>query len=148
MRTLATIAALLLSAASQAGNVCDRTPEVRDAIMDAVDAEDCWYVRLASVYRLPIVEKGLTALQADDFDGLTGLAGLELRGNQLTSLPEGLFDGLYSLQSLSLSSNQLTALPEGVFDDLDLEHLGLDYNQLTSLPEGCSMGCPACNRCG
>ncbi len=108
MRTIAIIATLLLSAASQADNICDRTPEVQQAIMDANDVDECYYVTLARVDRLNIASKGLTALQAGDFDGLTSLRVLLLNGNQLTSLPEGVFDGLTSLQTLSLSANQLT----------------------------------------
>ena len=77
MRTIATIAALLLCAAGQAQTVdiCDRTPQVRDARLEAVDTDDCAAVDsegLAGVVTLWLGEKGLTELQAGDFDGLTG----------------------------------------------------------------------------
>ena len=43
MRTIAALTALLLCIAGQAQtvNVCDRTPQVRDAVMEAVDADAC-----------------------------------------------------------------------------------------------------------
>jgi len=43
MRTIAALTALLLCIAGQAQtvNVCDRTPQVRDAVMEAVDADVC-----------------------------------------------------------------------------------------------------------
>ena len=142
MRTLAMITALLLSAASQAQDICDRTPEVRDAILKALNRADCSTVasagaRLAGIKTLNLSGEGLTSLRAGDFEGLTRLQSLYLFGNRLTTLPDGVFDGLDRLQSLSLDGNQLTTLPAGVFDGLDrLYQLYLYGNRLTSLPEG------------
>ena len=118
-------------------SVCDRTPQVRDAIMAAGDAANCAAVGAARVTRLDIAGQGLTSLRADDFDGLTSLQYLYLHDNQLAELPEGLFDGLTGLQELYLSGNQLAELPEGVFDGLtSLQWLELSGNQLAALPEG------------
>ena len=121
MRTIATTAALLLCAAGQAQTVdiCDRTPQVRDAIiLEVLDADDCAAVdseSLASVETLNMAsgERGgrvwyLTALRAADFDGLTGLTTLRLNYNRLTTLPAGVFDELTSLLDLDLRGNRLT----------------------------------------
>ena len=143
MKTLAMITALLLSAASQAQTVdiCDRTPQVRDAILKELGTDDCAAVNSArmttGIETLNLEQKGITELQAGDFDGLTGLRELNLRDNRLTTLPDGVFDRLGSLESLNLWINQLTSLPDGVFDGLDnLRALDLSDNKLTSLPGG------------
>ena len=118
-------------------SVCDRTPQVRDAITAAGDAANCAAVGAARVTWLDIGGQGLTSLRADDFDGLTSLQGLDLSYNQLAELPEGIFDGLTSLQWLYLFNNQLAALPEGIFDGLtSLQSLTLSDNRLAALPEG------------
>ena len=129
-------------------NICDRTPQVRDAILSKVGTDDCAAVdseRLASVKTLflhgdSIVHfdgKRLTALQVGDFEGLNGLQILDLTRNLLATLPDGVFDGLSNLQELDLLANQLTALPDSVFDELDnLQSLGLGGNRLTTLPDG------------
>ena len=75
---LAALATALPAVASQAQTVdiCDRTQQVRDAILRAVDADDCAAVDsegLAGVEILDLQLKRLTALRAEDFDGLTGL---------------------------------------------------------------------------
>ena len=121
-------------------NICDRTPQVRDAIMRAYNYIDCTAApltdRLFSRY-IRLDNKRLTTLQADDFDGLTHLEEIDLSGNQLTELPESLFDGMASLEGLWLHENQLTELPEGLFAGLtSLETLYLYDNRLTELPEG------------
>ena len=140
MRTIATIAAVLLSAASyaQTVDICDRTPEVRQAIMDAINADDCDAVdskRLASVNTLLLGRKSLKALRAGDFDGLASLQTLWLDNNRLTTLPEGVFNDLSSLQELHLYNNRLTTLPVDVFDGLaSLQGLYLHSNRLTTLP--------------
>ena len=118
MRNIIVLAALLLCAAGQAQTVdiCDRTVQVRSAIMDRLNADDCSAVEgLASLSQLGTYN--LRALQAGDFDGLTSLRFLYLYGN-LTALPAGVFDGLASLEYLNLSGNQLTTLPAGVFEGL------------------------------
>ena len=124
MKTLAMITALLLSAASQAQTVdiCDRTPQVRDAILKELGTDDCAAVNSArmttGIETLNLEQKGITELQAGDFDGLIGLRELNLRDNRLTTLPDGVFDRLGSLESLNLWINQLTSLPGEVFDGL------------------------------
>ena len=138
MRSLLTfmlLDAAMLRAPSQAQtvNICDRMPQVRDAILRVIGASsDCAAVeseRLASLSALGLDRTQITTLQAGDFDGLISLQGLFLFYNQLTALPEGAFDSLTSLQTLGLLGNQLTALPAGVFDGLtSLQELNLTGN--------------------
>ena len=121
--------------------VCDRTPQVRDAIVAAVPnvsiCGDVTGAHLAAITELDLEGQSIPALQSGDFDGLTALTSLDLDNNQLTALPEGIFDTLTNLIHLYLTDNQLTALPEGTFDTLGvLETLYLTNNQLTALPEG------------
>ena len=81
--------------------------------------------------------KGITALAAGDFDGLTALTLLQLNVNSLSTLPAGVFDELTALRGLDLSYNSLSTLRAGVFDEL---------TALTSLsqrfPPGCSTTIP------
>ena len=121
--------------------VCDRTPQVRDAILGEISSiSDCAQVteaHLAAITTLRLNVQSITALQAGDFDGLTALQELYLSNNQLTSLPEGVFSGLSALTTLNLSGNQFTTLPAGIFDNLNaLTELHLGRNQLSSLPAG------------
>ena len=136
------LAAAMLPALGQAQtvNICDRTAQVRDAILSALAADDCAAVDsegLAGVRTLGLESKDLTTLQAGDFAGLTSLEFLQLQFNRLAELPEGVFNGLASLETLFLFGNQLTTLPEGLFAGLTgLRVLILANNQLTTLPEG------------
>ena len=76
---LAALAAAVLSAATsqaQTVDICDRTQQVRDALLEALDVDDCAAVdseSLAGVETLDLRSKRLTALRAGDFDDLTGL---------------------------------------------------------------------------
>ena len=145
--TLILLAAAMLPALSQAQpvNICDRTPPVRDDIMQALEADDCAAVDSQELAYISVLipnafayETATLHLQAGDFDGLTRLFRLELsQGFQLTTLPVGIFDNLARLQELNLYGNQLTTLPVGIFDDLArLQILNLRQNQLTTLPAG------------
>ena len=139
-------------------SVCDRTPEVSDAIVRATGAASCSVVtdeQLAGIRVLdltpPLIFDAhldrdvygnmLESLPEGVFAGLSGLESLNLDVNSLTSLPEGVFAGLSSLASLGLSENNLSSLPEGVFAGLsNLESLDLGSNDLTTLPEGVFAG--------
>ena len=123
-------------------NICDRTEQVRDAILAKLrDDSDCAAVTDSDLNRvrstLHLYDEEITALQAGDFQGLANLERLYLDGNSLTELPDGVFDGLANLERLKLNGNSLTELPDGVFDGLsNLERLGLHGNSLTALPDG------------
>ncbi len=119
--------------------VCDRTPQVRDAIVSIVPGvSDCKNVtksHLALIINLNLSDQNITALKAGDFDGLSSLRILTLYKNTLSSLPVDIFSGLDSLNRLDLGSNQLSSLPVGIFSGLSsLNRLNLSYNHLTSLP--------------
>ena len=122
-------------------SVCDRTPQVRDTIVAALpnvsDCADVTAADLASITDLTLISQNITALKADDFNGLTALETLYLNKNNLISLPDGIFDGLTALETLHLNNNGLTSLPDGIFDGLTaLETLWLVGNDLRSLPDG------------
>ena len=120
--------------------VCDRTPQVRNAIVAAVPGvSDCSNVtetHLAAIRDLlDLRDKNISALKPGDFEGLSSLQELRLESNQLRALPADIFSGLSSLRRLYLGNNQLTSLPPDVFSELTALHdLYLHNNQLTSLP--------------
>ena len=119
--------------------VCDRTPQVRDAIVASVrgvgDCKDVTDAHLAAIRGLlDMRNKNISALKPGDFDGLSSLQDIRLDRNQLRTLPPEIFSGLSSLQTLYLGNNQLTSLPENLFSGLSsLRDLYLHQNQLTSL---------------
>ena len=141
--------ALGLAAASvviQEG-VCDRTPEVRDALRGS---RECWapsVAELAGTGYLNLGRQGIGSLRAGDFLGLPGLRVLHLHGNRLAELPGGLFAGLGSLERLRLEGNRLSELPEGLLDGLGrLASLDLGGNRLSSLSAGLLADAPSLSR--
>ena len=120
--------------------VCDRTPQIRDEIVQRAGKSACDMVTVDDLIQINQIEvdgQGITSLQPRDFSGLDNLQGLNLLGNSLTVLPSGVFDGLSNLRHLDLGTNDLTAVPSGVFDDLvQVQHLHLNGNALTTLPSG------------
>ena len=129
---------------STTGGICDRTPQVRDKLLEATGVSACGQVtpgQLASVTLLNLRRTGIHALQAQDFNGLSSLTGLSLGENRLTTLPVGIFTGLSSLERLEMPGNALSTLPEGVFAELSsLTWLDLGSNALSALPEGIFSG--------
>ena len=95
--------------------VSDRTPEVRDAIVEAVpgvtNASDVTNTHLGAITALDLRNNGITALKPGDFSGLTGLTSLNIHGNMLSTLPYGIFNGLTSLTSLRLGGNVVNPMP-------------------------------------
>ena len=126
--------------------VCDRTPQVREAIVGVLQLETpspstCWEVTEAhlatGITSLYLNGKAITALNSGDFDGLAALGTLYLYGNQLTTLPEDIFDGLNALTTLLLGLNQFATLPEDIFEGLNaLTDLRMIGNRFTTLPDG------------
>lgn len=117
--------------------VCDRTPEVRDALRGAAA---CAAVSTASLDRrvsLALANKAIDALRSRDFAYLPGMRNLDLSGNRLQTLPSGLVSGLEDLVSLRLDGNSLTELSSGALANLyGLRQLRLDSNRLDALPDG------------
>ena len=141
--------ALGLAAASvviQEG-VCDRTPEVQDALRGS---QECWapsVADLAGMGYLNLGRQGIGSLRAGDFLDLSGLRILHLHGNRLAELPAGLFARLDSLERLRLDGNRLRQLPDGLLDGLDrLSSLDLGGNRISSLPADLLTGAPALSR--
>ena len=122
--------------------ICGRTEQVRDAIVALVSGvTHCALVtdaHLAAITgNLLLNSKGITALAAGDFNGLTALTNLNLRDNSLSTLPAGVFEPLTALTNLNLRDNSLSTLPAGVFDELTaLTNLNLWGNSLSTLPAG------------
>ena len=125
-------------------NVCERTPQVRDQIVQVTGVARCDAVterHLASISALDLGWQAVAALHEGDFAGLTSLGSLDLGENDLTALPKGTFAGLSNLESLDLYGNNLTALPDGTFAGLAaLVSLDLRGNDLTTLPNGTFAG--------
>ena len=124
--------------------ICDRTEQVRDALLDSTGVGDCAAVTVADLATVTTVDlsliatgiSGITALKSGDFAGLTALTLLAVGGQSgLTSLPSDVFSGLSALTTLSLAGNALGSLPSGVFSGLSaLTNLALNNNSLGSLP--------------
>ena len=146
-------------------DVCERTAQVRDAIVASANGIDgCAELtasHLANIASLDLSGQGIENLRTGDFAGLSALRMLNLGDNRLTGFPADLFNDLHSLQFLYLNDNNLNALPgvlfEGhtrleilylygnsldtlppeLFDDLtSLKRLNLTDNNLHSLPDG------------
>ena len=133
-----------LDPGSTPSGVCDRTPQVRDKLLEATGVSACGQftpAQLASVTRLDLRHTEIHALRAHDFNGLSSLRRLSLGANRMTTLPEEIFSGLSSLERLEMPGNALSTLPERVFSKLSsLTWLDLGGNALTALPEGIFSG--------
>ena len=131
-------------------SICNRTPEVQDAILRQIGSgTTCENVTAADLETitgsLDLSDQGIVSLKAGDFDGLTNLQQLSFSihtrdtsvWNRLSTLPVGVFNGLTNLQSLSIQWNRLTTLRADVFSSLtNLQTLRLGSNLLTTLPVG------------
>ncbi len=137
---LLTISLLALSSAAQAqSGVCDRTPQVRDALVAIVGGGvTCTEVTAGQLGRISVLSLGserIKTLQSGDFAGLTSLEQLDLYDNELTALPPDVFAGLTKLRQLNLWHNDLATLSPKVFADLtNLRYLDLDDNDFTVIP--------------
>ena len=120
-----------------AQGVCDRTPQVRDKLVEDIsgvsDCADITTAHLGRLGELDLSGAGILALQEGDFSGLRTLVSLDLSGNHLKTLPEGVFSGLADLAELRLHRNKLILLPDGVFRGLDsLRLLWLHRNSMNN----------------
>ena len=137
---LSLLVGLVGEASAQSGNICDRTLQVRSAIVAASGATDCSQItsrHLSDIIALDLHDQGIVTLDIDDLDGLKRLDSLDLSDNLLASLPAGVFDELVLLRSLRLEGNLLETLPEDTFEPLFLlEEVTLEDNLFASLPVG------------
>ena len=127
--------------------VCDRTPQIRDALAAATSRESCAGVTaqdLAGIHALTMfgpridpAASGIAALRSGDFQGLVELERLDIIGHPLATLPADVFAGLPKLEQLFLTRNRIMELPDGILEDLAaLVFLGLSDNELATLPGG------------
>ena len=111
--TAETTVLVIVSAPS---GICDRTEQVRDAIiaklnegLDTPEVTDCAAVTaeylsgITGGMELSIEE--IPALKSGDFQGLSNVDTLDLTDNALETLPDGVFEGLVSLEQVLLSGN-------------------------------------------
>ena len=139
---LLTISLFVLSSTAQAqtlSGVCDRTPQVRDALVvivgGGVTCADVTPDQLGSISVLSLGSERIETLQSGDFAGLTNLEQLDLYDNDLTALPPNIFAGLTNLRQLNLWHNDLATLSPNVFADLtNLRVLDLDDNDFADIP--------------
>ena len=140
----ATVVYLTLPTTADGQGVCDRTPQVRDKLVELTGASGCGTVtkaRLASITRLDLSGSGINELRDDDFSGLSSLQTLLLYNNSLTEIPEEIFEGLKRLQDLWLFRNSLKNLHEEIFNGpSNLKQLLLGANPLDELPTGIFSG--------
>ena len=130
-------------------DVCERTPEVRDIIIEGIagitTCTEVSVIHLQGITFLSVFgESNLSSLQEDDFDNLSKLKDLYLENNSLSSLPANIFNNLSSVTTIALNGNSLGSLPGGIFNGLSaLSTLNLHNNNLSSLPEGVFNGLSA-----
>ena len=130
--------------------ICDRTAQVRDALLGSTGVDDCKAVTVANLASVQVLllsnqALGITALKSGDFAGLTAVTALAIGAQTgLTALPSDVFSGLSKLGNLALSNNSLGSLRADVFSGLTaLSSLQLQANDLTSLPAGLFTGLTA-----
>ncbi len=139
---LLTVSLLALSSTARAQTqtgVCDRTPQVRDALVAIVGGEaTCAEVTADQLGRISVLSLGserIATLQSGDFAGLSSLEQLDLYDNELTALPPNIFAGLTNLRQLNLWHNDIASLSPNVFADLtNLRVLDLDDNDFAAIP--------------
>ena len=122
-------------------SVCDRTPEVRTALVDGFTGLGCADITAAHLASLTgglsLDREGITSIKSGDFNGLSSIEEITLSNNSLTELPEGIFDDMASLSVLSLNNSRLQSLRSDIFDhNPHLNKLDLLNNSLRDLPSG------------
>ena len=111
--TAETTVLVIVSAPS---GICDRTEQVRDAIiaklnegLDTPEVTDCAEVTAEDLSgitgELELSKEEIPALKSGDFEGLSNVDTLDLTDNVLETLPDGVFEGLVSLEQVLLSGN-------------------------------------------
>ena len=115
--------------------VCDRIPAIRDAIIAWAGRGHCRDVTEFDLSEIPYLflsDRGITALRADDFAGLSNMRTLDLSKNFIAGTIPPELEGLANLEQLDLSFNKLTGtIPPELGRLANLEQLNLSFNGLT-----------------
>jgi len=118
--------------------ICDRTPPVRDFIVQAVK-KACGEITepdLATIKRVAVPHRGIKEFKVGDFSGLPALEILNILGNPYTELPEGLLAGLNNLKTLVIFGTELKHLPADFLDGMEyLENLHIFDNPFKTISE-------------
>ncbi|MCZ0933663.1 MAG: leucine-rich repeat protein [Gemmatimonadetes bacterium] len=129
-----------------AEGVCDRTPEIRDALVVRSRADRCSSVTTEhlGVTTLNLAGIAIPTLRPGDLSGLYNLRNLDLSGVGFTAFPVGVFADLTSLETLRLRNNGFETLPADAFAGLGrLKTLDLGDNVLTTLSAASFAGLPS-----
>ena len=136
-------------------NICGRTPEVVDALLDAIEdnghsSVTCSTVtdaQLAEVFEISVDGYSSDKIVPSDFAGLTGLEELLIRGSlQLTTVQASAFSELSAsprFGSLLLGANRIKTVHRDAFDGFSLSdsywptpRISLGGNVIETLPLG------------
>ena len=122
--------------------VCDRTPQVRDALVEHLgkDCENIGAEDLVQVVKLDLSNTGLSSLKSRDFSGMSSLRGVDASSNHLTWTQACAAKYGDSVQNINLSYNYLggtgAGIPSGCFTSTkfpNLKSLHLAGNRINSL---------------
>ena len=110
-----------------------RTQQVRDAIVSAVDVDrldDVTPVHLAAISNLYLSSTGITSLKTGDFAGLTNLQSLHMTSNSISDISA--LANLTSLTRLILHSNSISDISP--LENLTkLKNLNLMHNSISDI---------------
>ena len=129
--------------AALTGGICDRTPQVRDAIVEEIsqyegDPWNCSEVEADGIlaeladdgeeFTLDLSDAGIASLKAGDFAGILAYR-LDLSGNALTNLSREMLPDKVS-DRLDLSGNALTQIPAGLIRGLGVKKVDFSGNAI------------------
>ncbi len=130
------------SAAVAPVSVCERTPQVRDAITNATGLT-CGAISefdLLEVRSLDLGYQEIDTLRRGDFAGLSNMVELRLVRNPIATIENGAFDGLDKLDVLDLRDCDLEAVPPAIGSLRSLASLDLGLNGIEHLPQSAFAG--------
>ena len=133
-------------------DICDRTEQIEEAILRAIDDNTgsrpaCDAVTSAQLEAIEGINVSgstmgsqVTSLKSGDLSGLTNITSFSAANSKIGTIPAGFFDANTKLVTLmDLAVAQLTTLPAGIFDQLtSLRTLRLERNFFSTMPPGLS----------